>query len=114
MHERDDVLLTGATYEVYYSNISRESSRRPEHSQLFPGFDSLTRVSQSTQKIAENAPESHMVSFSRHEKISCSTQRGNQDDHIFPALKFHVLAHNSGVTPSLPTREGGGRVVPLD
>ena len=29
-----------------------------EHSQLFPGFDSLTRVSQSTQKIAENAPES--------------------------------------------------------
>ena len=29
MHERDDVLLTGATYEVYYSNISRESSRRP-------------------------------------------------------------------------------------
>ena len=28
-----------------------------EHSQLFQGFDSLTRVSQSTQKIAENAPE---------------------------------------------------------
>ena len=28
-----------------------------EHSQLFPGFDSLTRVSQSTQKIAKNAPQ---------------------------------------------------------
>ena len=66
MHERDDVLLTGATYEVYYSNISRESSRLLEHSQLFPGFDSLTRVSQSTQKIAENAPEACWVPKERH------------------------------------------------
>ena len=36
-----------------------------EHSQLFPGFDSLTRVSQSTQKIAKNAPEAAQLQAQR-------------------------------------------------
>ena len=57
MHERDDVLLTGATYEGTIRTFLESRVGVLEHSQLFPGFDSLTRVSQSTQKIAKNAPE---------------------------------------------------------